>query len=217
MVLLILAFSASVLGQTNATGTPVNNATLDIVHVGEDAPAGRITGFGPPEPQTHPGDWGGATPGSAFYRVLWFEGDEPFGIVKLKIPPHTIARKLEISYLNGLSGCPGFGSPEGDTFDVYVANQLDAADWALIGTVVWDSSACTVGDQERDAVLYLRYLPQGNQDDVGLGGGSKGKEIFVRLVSTAGVANQPWAGFNPFGQVAIHSVKLIGKITKKGQ
>src|SRR5262249_4403842 len=153
-------------------------------------------------PQTHPGSWGGATPGSAFYRVLWFAGDEPFGIVKLKIPPHSVARKLEITYLNGLSGCPGFGSPQGDTFAVYAANHLNSPDWAFLGTVVWDSSACATTDQERDAVLYLRYLRHGDgEDELGLGGGSKGKNIFVRLVSTAGLANQPWAGFNPFGQV----------------
>jgi hypothetical protein len=217
MILLILTFSASVLGQVNATSAPVTNATLDIVNVGEASPAGRITGFGPPEPQTHPGSWGGAPAGSAFYRVLWFEGDEPFGIVKLKIPPHTVASKLEITYLNGLSGCAGFGSPEGDTFAVYAANRLDSPDWAFIGTVVWDSSACTTSDQERAAVLYLRYLRSGEDGGLGLGGGSKGKNIFVRLVSTAGTANQPWAGFIPFGQVAIHTVKLIGKVTNQGQ
>jgi len=215
MILLTLAFSASLLGQANATSTPVANVTLDIVNVGEDSPAGRITGFGPPEPQTHGGSWGGAPPGSAFYRVLWFEGDEPFGIVTLKIPPHSVARKLEITYLNGVSGC--FGSPEGDTFGVYAANRLDAPDWTFIGTVVWDSSACTAGEQERAAVLYLRYLGQGEGDELGLGGGSKGKDVFVKLVSAAGVANEPWDLFNVFGQVGIHSVTLIGKVTNKGQ
>jgi hypothetical protein len=211
VAILTLGLSAAAFGPQAATNAPIKNATLDIVNVGSDTPSGRLTGFGPPEPLTHPGVWGGAAPGSEFYRVLWFQGDEPFGIVELRIPPHSVAQKLEIDYLNGLSGCFA-GSPEGDSFNVYAANSLNAA-WSLVGTVVWDSSACTVGDQER-AVAF--YLPS-NVADLGLGGGSKGKDLFVMLVSTAGAANEPWPGFVPFGQVAIHTVKLTGKMTHAGQ
>lgn len=208
---LTLAFSTAPHGQSASTGTPVKSATLDAVDVGKDSPVERLTGFGPPEPQTHGGSWGGA-PTPDFYRVVWFPGDQPFAVVELKIPPHSVAQKLEIDYLNGISGC--FGSPAGDTFAVFAANRPDAAEWAFIGTVVWDSSACTAGEQERAAVLYLRPA---NGHHLGLGGGSKGKDIFVRLLSAAGVANQPWASFTPFGQVGIHSVKLIGKVTNQGQ
>jgi hypothetical protein len=31
------------------------------------------------------------------------------------------------------------------------------------------------------------------------------------------MANQPWDFFNVYGQVGIHSVRLIGKITNKSQ
>ena len=51
--------------------------------------------------------------------------------------------------------------------------------------------------------------------DIGLGGGRRGKELFVKIVSSAGLANQPWASFNVFGQVGIHSTKLIGVIKNK--
>ena len=211
VAILTLGLSAAAFGQLVATKGPTNGATLDMVNVGSDTPSERLTGFGPPEPQTHPGTWGGAPAGSEFYRVLWFQDDEPFGIVELRIPPHSVAQKLEIDYLNGASGCfPG--SPAGDSFDVYAANSLNSA-WSLVGTVVWDSSACAVGDQERTVAFYL----PSNEAEVGLGGGSKGKDLFVMLVSTAGAANQPWIGFVPFGQVAIHTVKLTGKITHRGQ
>ena len=52
---------------------------------------------------------------------------------------------------------------------------------------------------------------------VGLGGGSKGKELFVKIFSSAGVADQPWDLFSLFGQVGIHSTRLIGFLTKLGQ
>jgi hypothetical protein len=210
VLVLTLALSAAPVGRS-AAATPINSATLDFVNVGKDLPVGRLTGFGPPEPQTHGGSWGGA-PTPDFYRVVWFPGDQPLGVIELKIPPHSVAQKLEIDYLNGISGC--FGSPLGDTFSVFAGNRPDPAEWAFIGTVVWDSSACTAGEQERAVLLYLR--PANNQH-LGVGGGSKGKDVFVGLLSAAGVANQPWASFTPFGQVGIHSVKLIGKVTNQGQ
>jgi hypothetical protein len=145
--------------------------------------------------------------------VLWFQDDEPFGMVHLTIPPHSVAQKIEIDYLNGISGC--FGSSLGDTFWVYVANSPDPPEWAFIGTIIWDASACTVGERERAAVLYLHAA--NDQEGPGLGGGRKGKEIFVRLVSAAGAANQPWDFFSAFGQVGIHSVRLIGKAANKSQ
>jgi len=141
--------------------------------------------------------------------VLWFPGDEPFGIVELTIPPYSVAQKVEIDYLNGASGCfPG--SPSGDSFGVYAADSLSSA-WSFLGTVVWDSSACRVSDSERAVAFYL------NDADVGLGGGRRGKHLFIMLVSTAGTANEPWILFDTYGQVGIHSVKLTGKITHSGQ
>ena len=206
---LTLGLSAAAFGQLVATHGPIKGATLDVVNVGSDTPSGRLTGFGPPEPETHPGGWGGAPPGSEFYRVLWFQGDEPFGIVELTIPPHSVAQKIEIDYLNGASGCYA-GSPSGDSFDVYAADSLSSA-WSFLGTAVWDSSACRVGDSERAVVFYL------NEAEVGLGGGRRGKDLFIMLVSTAGTANEPWILFDPYGQVGIHRVKLTGKITHSGQ
>jgi hypothetical protein len=211
VLVLGLARSPAVLGQVTTTNAPVKQATLDFVNVGEDSPPGRLAGFGPPEPATHGGFWGGAT--GDFYRVVWFPGDEPFGIVESKIPPHSVAQRIEITYLNGISGC--FGSPLGDTFEVYIANEAHPPVWAFVGTVLWDPSACTVGEQERGVVLDLRLSE--DKGDVGLGGGRQGKELFVRIVSSAGLANQPWASFSVFGQVGIHSAKLIGFVTNKGR
>jgi hypothetical protein len=209
VAILTLGLSAASFGQLVAMHAPIKGATLDVVNVGSDTPSGRLTGFGPPEPETHPGRWGGAPPGSAFYRVLWFPGDEPFGIVELRIPPHSVAQKVEIDYLNGASGC-FLGSPSGDSFDVYAADSVSSA-WSLLGTAVWDSSACSVGDSERAVVFSL------TEAEVGLGGGRRGKDLFLMLVSTAGAANEPWILFDTFGQVGIHSVKLSGKITHSGQ
>src|SRR3954471_3373373 len=123
---LTLWCSAVVIGQVAPATTHLATVTLDAVDVGRDAPPGRLMGFGPPEPQTHGGSWGGAPRGN-FYRVLWFQDDEPFGIVELAIPPHTVAQKVEIDYLNGISGCSG--SPAGDTFDVYAASRVDPLEW----------------------------------------------------------------------------------------
>jgi hypothetical protein len=210
LIVLMFASSPTMLGQTMTSG-PIRQATLDFVNVGQDSPAGRLAGFGPPEPATHGGFWGGAT--GDFYRVVWFLGDEPSAIVELKIPSHSIGQKLAIDYLNGVSGC--FGSPLGDTFAVYVGNMPNPPVWAFVGTVLWDPSACTAGEQERGVVLDLREVS--DKYDVGLGGGSKGKELFVKIVSSAGVAKQPWDLFSLFGQVGIHSTRLIGFLTNLGQ
>src|SRR5580765_8772840 len=201
---LVLLFSPAMLGQEPTANAPRRQATLDVVNVGEDSPPGRLTGFGPPEPATDGGFWGGAT--GDFYRVVWFPNDEPSAIVELKIPPHSVAQKIEITYLNGISGC--FGSPPGDTFQVYIGNTSNPAAWVFVGTILWDPSACTDGEQERGVVLYIQR--PANEFGVGLGGGSTGKDLFVKIVSSAGLANQPWASFNVFGQVGIHSTKLIG-------
>ena len=206
---LVLLFPPAMLGQEPTADAPIRQATLDMVNVGEDSPPGRLTGFGPPEPATDGGFWGGAT--GDFYRVVWFPDDEPSAIVELKIPPHSVAQKIEISYLNGISGC--FGSPLGDTFQAYIGNTSNPAVWAFVGTILWDPSACTAGEQERGVVLYIRR--SADEFDVALGGGSTGKELFVKIVSSAGLANQPWASFNVFGQVGIHSTKLIGVIRRR--
>ena len=124
VAILTLGLSAAAFAQLEAMHGPIKGATLDVVIVGSDTPSGRLTGFGPPEPETHPGSWGGAPPGSEFYRVLWFQGDESFGIVELRIPPHSVAQKVEIDYLNGASGC-FLGSPSGDSFDVYRGRQSE--------------------------------------------------------------------------------------------
>jgi hypothetical protein len=206
---LVLVFSPAVPGQAATASAPLRQATLDVVNVGEDSPPGRLTGFGPPEPATDGGFWGGAT--GNFYRVVWFPDDEPLAIVELKIPPHSVAQKLEITYLNGISGC--FGSPLGDTFQAYIGNTSHPPVWAFVGTVLWDTSACTVGEQERGVVLHIRL--SADEFDVGLGGGNRGKKLFVKIVSSAGLANQPWASFNVFGQVGIHSTKLIGVVDQE--
>jgi hypothetical protein len=96
----------------------------------------------------------------------------------------------------------------GDTFQAYIANTSNPAVWVFVGTAVWDASACTDGEQERGVVLYVQRLA--NEFDIDLGGGSSGKDLFLKIVSSAGLANQPWASFNVFGQVGIHSAKLIG-------
>jgi hypothetical protein len=98
---------------------------------------------------------------------------------------------------------------------VYVANVPNPAVWALVGTVLWDPSACTTGERERGVTLDLRQV--GDLYEVSLAGGRKGKELFVKIVSSAGVANQPWDLFNLFGQVGIHSTRLIGLVTNSGQ
>src|ERR1700751_1978127 len=128
---LVLVFSTAMLGQAATANAPMRQATLDVVNVGEDSPPVRLTGFGPPEPATDGGFWGGAT--GAFYRVVWFPDDEPSAIVELKIPPHSVAQKIEITYLNGISGC--FGSPPGDTFQAYIGNTSKPAAWVFVGTV----------------------------------------------------------------------------------
>lgn len=71
LIVLMFASSPTMLGQTMTSG-PIRQATLDFVNVGQDSPAGRLAGFGPPEPATHGGFWGGAT--GDFYRVVWFFG-----------------------------------------------------------------------------------------------------------------------------------------------
>jgi len=206
---LVLFLSPVMLGQVATGNALIRQGTLDVVNIGEDSPLGRLIGFGPPEPATDGGFWGGAT--GEFYRVVWFPDDDPLAIVELKIPPHTVAQKLEITYLNGISGC--FGSPPGDTFQVYIGNTSNPQAWAFAGTILWDPSACTVGEQERGVVLDIR--PSADEFDIGLGGGHRGKELFVKIVSSAGLANQPWASFNVFGQVGIHSTKLIGVIKNR--
>ena len=126
---LVLVFSPAMLGQVATANAPIRQATLDVVNVGEDSPPGRLTGFGPPEPATDGGSWGGAT--GNFYRVVWFPNDEPLAIVELKIPPHTVAQKLEITYLNGISGCLGRHQGIHSKSTLAIHPTLG---WAFVGT-----------------------------------------------------------------------------------
>jgi hypothetical protein len=124
---------------TLSVGASSSYTLLDSVDIGDlgSETGHNLNGWGPLEPVTHPGVWGGATPGSSRARTVYYSdldgdkvceyGDDPWAELVLNTNGY-IAKELILSHLDGSAD---------DSFDIYVdstyidhySGDLNGEDW----------------------------------------------------------------------------------------
>jgi hypothetical protein len=188
-LMLVLTIAIATLGITLTFGA--NNVNLDGVLLGEEGPGGAhlLQNWGPTEPDTHPGGWGGAPPGEPYCRTIWggigYDNDNHATVT---LDGKGSARTIRIHHLNGVAD---------DSFDVFARRQ-GMNNWIFIGHYTWS----WLGDEEwktTDFDLHAAFTAA----DVGVG---LGKPLEVKLVATA----PAWTWQHIYGQVGIHEIILVG-------
>lgn len=146
-----------------------------------------LDGWGPVEPATHGGYWGGigseSPPGSC--RVIWDSSDDdPSAEMTLdRCQDRGAAKAIRMRHLDGLAD---------DSFDVYVKDVHGS--WVLIGG--WVGSPGT-----ENWVIDEFVLPNGKELQL-----DRGKPVEIKLEATG----PKWASFGTYGQVAFDWIELIG-------
>jgi hypothetical protein len=190
--LTILAIAALVLAMVlvpaayTAMPTP---QLLDFVDIGD--PVDEIgydisePDWGPPEPFTNGGGWGGIGAGMRC-RVVWHAAGDTSGrsaTLTLDTTANSITAKARHIVLRVLDGFAD------DSFNVYVKNP--GGDWALVYSYS-DSS-----DSEVWKVHDIYSFPAGK---------GQGTTIEIMIEATGAA----WSGFGKYGQLAVDWVEVWG-------
>ena len=190
--LAILAVAALVLAMVLVpaayTAKPVPTM-LDSVDIGETtSEAGHNVAFpdwGPVEPATHGGNWGGFGASSEDCRVVWHDASDPTpGYATLTLDTTALgetgfARRIVLRVLDGIAD---------DSFDVYVMNP--GGDWALVYEYTCDPST---SEYWVDHDIYS--FPAGK---------GQGTTIDIKIEATG----DTWTGFDTYGQLAVDWVEV---------
>ena len=184
--LAILAIAVLVLTMVLApaayTAKPVP-IMLDRVDIGESASEAEhnvaFPDWGPVEPTTHGGNWGGI--GSDTCRVVWHAAGDltPDATLTLDTGGAGFARCIVLRVLDGIAD---------DSFNVYVRNPGD--DWALVY-----SYDCDPSTSEYWVDHYIYSFPAGK---------GQGTTIEIKIEATG----DPWSGFGTYGQLAVDWVEV---------
>jgi len=161
---------------------------LDRVDIGD--PSDEVSydinepDWGPPEPDTHGGNWGGIGAGMQC-RVVWHAaGDPTLGYATLTLDTGGLgfARRIVLRVLDGIAD---------DSFNVYVKNP--GGDWALVYSYDYDPSTSEYWVEHE-----IYSFPAGK--------GGQGTTIEMKIEATG----DPWSGFSTFGQLAVDWVEVWG-------
>ena len=163
---------------------------LDSVDIGD--PADEVDyeinelDWGPPEPATHGGNWGGIGAGMQC-RVVWHDASDPTpGYATLTLDTTALgetgfARHIVLRVLDGIAD---------DSFNVYVKNP--GGDWALVYSYTCDPST---SEYWVDHDIYS--FPAGK---------GQGTTIEIKIEATG----DAWSGFGTYGQLAVDWVEVWG-------
>ena len=163
---------------------------LDSVDIGTGSEGHNLVGWGPIEPATHGGNWGGFGPApyTGDCRVTWYPdqgslppADTPEATLTLDttaLGEEGFARHIKMRVLDGIAD---------DSFNVYVKNT--GGDWALVYSYS-DSS-----DSEVWKVHDIYSFPAGK---------GQGTTIDIKIEATG----DPWSGFGTYGQLAVDWVQI---------
>ncbi len=158
---------------------------LDNVDIGDtSSEAGHsLMGWGPIEPITSGGNWGGIAPGTC--RVVSYAGDPTPGYATLTLDTTAsdvtgFARHIKMRVLDGIAD---------DSFNVYVKNP--GGDWALVYNYTSDPLT-----SEYWVVHDIYGFPAGK-------GMSTAIEIKIEATGAA------WGSFNTYGQLAVDRVEVL--------
>jgi hypothetical protein len=219
----------SAIGFQVATFTPNPEAILRV-HPGKpdeliaftEIGVDLLPGWGPPEPQTHSGNWGGLALGGAGQggtldysaRVIWasdqdgdwnceyLDPDPRVGEVSITVPANANAQRFVIRHLDGLAD---------DSFNVYCSKAGNSEE-ILIGTYTDQSSFETWVLSEFPIPIFNNggssnpHLKSPSKKVItGLGSST----VYVLRFEATG---PEWYGFCPYGQVAFDWITVRGHI-----
>jgi len=188
-----------------------------------------LTGWGPQEPLTHAGSWGGLASGGEgegtsqdrAARVIWFgdydgdldcedvDPDPRSGELVVPLPPATTPTRVLIRHLDGFAD---------DSFEVYGSAPCQDVE-VLLGTYVdqSDTETWVVSELEIPACSNTGPYPvkgtpcfHDSWRSLGsgsIGGGSGGSTSYTLRFEALGAE---WGGFCPFGQVAFDWIQIRG-------
>ena len=161
---------------------------LDSVDIGDIVSEGEhevsYPDWGPIEPTTHGGNWGGFGASGEDCRVVWHAaGDTTLGYATLTLDTGGagFARNIKLQVLDGIAD---------DSFNVYVKNP--GGDWALVYSYT-DSST-----SEEWIVHDIYSFPAGK--------GQRSTTIEIMIEATG----DAWSGFGTYGQLAVDWVEVWG-------
>ena len=184
--LTILAVAALVLTMVLAPAAYTAKPTpqlLDRVDIGDivDEAGHNVDepDWGPVEPTTHGGNWGGISPDTC--RVVSYLDDPTPGYAILTLDTHGefFARHIVLQVLDGIAD---------DSFNVYVKNP--GGEWVLVYNYICDSS---INEYWVDHHIYS--FPAGK---------GQGGIIEMKIEATG----DTWSGFETYGQLAIDWVEV---------
>jgi hypothetical protein len=138
--------------------------------------------WGPPEPFTNGGGWGGIGAGMQCRVVSHFNDSTPgYATLTLDTGGTGFARHIKLCVLDGIAD---------DSFNVYVMNP--GGDWALVYSYI-----CDPDTSEYWIVHDIYSFPAG-----------KGQftTIEIKIEATGGT----WWGFDKYGQLAVDWVEVWG-------
>jgi len=176
-LLVLIFFSVSSYAASNP------EIIIDSVNIGDslDEAGHNLFGFGPIEPATHGGGWGGADDGNL--RVIWFNDsanpsdvltqspDENYASAQLSIPTNYIPTKIEVRLLDGIAD---------DSFEIYLNNDLVYTYSDQGSTETWETHEIDLSS------MYLSGL------------------VEIKIKSTA----PNWTGFDTYGQLGVSWINL---------
>ena len=171
--------------------TPVmaaKNVVLCRVDIGSETASqwAGMSSWGPIEPATHGGNWGGFGASGEDCRVIWHSVDsDPSATITLGrgVRPGA-AKAIEVRHLDGLAD---------DSFDISVKDVH--GNWVQIGSYTWS------GNTNEFWVTSTFSLPNGKTLQL-----DRGRDVEVKLDATG----PQWSGFNTYGQVAFDWIELVG-------
>ena len=186
--LTILAIAVLVLTMVLAPATYAakpDPIMLDGVDIGDTTTEGGHNvdepDWGPVEPATNGGNWGGFNATGENCRVVSYSGDPTPGYATLTLDTDGagFARRIVLRVLDGIAD---------DSFNVYVKNP--GGDWVLVYSYTCDSSTSEYW-VEHDIYSF----PAGK---------GQGTTIEIKIEATG----DTWWGFDTYGQLAVDWVQI---------
>ena len=178
MLLLPLGFSVGI--------HPPISPIIDDIDIGDPvSEAGHnLKGWGPIEPATHGGYWGGIDD----CRVVWYPGDKRWATVTFTLPSdprawmQNIPRKIKIVALDGIAD---------DSFKVLIKMQFPSGTWTD-----W-TKIYKYNDQYSTETWVTHNI-------TGFIVVYRAQKIKIKIVATG----PQWTWFTPYGQLAIDYIAL---------
>ena len=183
IVTLLALFAVAVTPSIASATTGCQGIKVDIGDPTSETQTGvAISGWGPVEPLTNGGNWGGQPPDNC--RVVWESPDATSATVTYSYQSCVYPTCLEWNALDGIAD---------DSYTVSVD-----------GVVVYTyTDTEPINDQEAWGIHSVDLTPFKIKNDI---------QHVVEFVATG----QPWASFDPYGQVAIDYVTLGTAACKSG-